>query len=70
MTEKQNKTGFLTALLSIMSAAFGVQKSKNMQRDLDSANPVVYVIAALVFVMIFIGGIIAVVMMVVPEHLT
>lgn len=70
MEDKQNKIGFFTALLSIMAAAFGVQKSKNMQRDLNATNPIVYVAAALVFVAIFIAAIAAVVIMVVPEHLT
>lgn len=70
MEDKQNKIGFFTALLSIMAAAFGVQKSKNMQRDLNATNPIVYVAAALVFVAIFIAAIAAVVIIVVPEHLT
>ncbi|MFY0642509.1 MAG: DUF2970 domain-containing protein [Bermanella sp.] len=67
--KQNNKTGFLTALLSIMAAAFGVQKSKNMERDLNATNPVIYVVAAIVFVSIFIAAIILVVSLVVPENL-
>jgi len=67
--KQNNKTGFLTALLSIMAAAFGVQKSKNMERDLNATNPIVYVVAAIVFVSIFIAAIILVVSLVVPESL-
>lgn len=67
--KQNNKTGFLTALLSIMAAAFGVQKSKNMERDLNATNPIVYVVAAIVFVSIFIAAIILVVSLVVPENL-
>ncbi len=70
MKDNKNNIQFFTALLSVMAAAFGVQKRKNMQRDLQAPNPVVYVIAALVFVLLFIGAITAVVIMVVPEHLT
>ena len=69
MDENKNKTPFLTALLSIMAGAFGVQKSKNMERDLNATNPVVYVVAALVFVAIFIAAIVLVVSLVVPERL-
>jgi len=65
--QNKNKTGFFTALLSIMAAAFGVQKQKNMERDLEAPNPMVYVIAALVFVALFIGGILLVVNLVVPS---
>jgi uncharacterized membrane protein YidH (DUF202 family) len=67
--KQNNKTGFFTALLSIMAAAFGVQKSKNMERDLNATNPIVYVVAAIVFVAIFIAAIILVVSLVVPENL-
>lgn len=70
MKNNKKNTQFLTALLSVMAAAFGVQKHKNMQRDLDAPNPAVYAVAALVFVLIFIAAIVAVVLMVVPEHLT
>ena len=67
--KQNNKTGFFTALLSIMAAAFGVQKSKNMERDLNATNPIVYVVAAIVFVAIFLAAIILVVSLVVPENL-
>ena len=70
MKDNKNNIQFFTALLSVMAAAFGVQKRKNMLRDLQAPNPVVYVVAALVFVLLFIGAITAVVIMVVPEHLT
>jgi hypothetical protein len=69
MNNNKKKVSFLTALLSIMAAAFGVQKSKNMERDLNATNPVVYVLAALVFVAIFIAAIAIVVSLVVPDRL-
>lgn len=67
--DNKNKVGFFTALLSIMAAAFGVQKSQNMERDLNATNPIVYVVAAIVFVGIFIAAIILVVSLVVPANL-
>ena len=66
MSDK-NKTGFFAALLSIMAAAFGVQKRKNMERDLNASNPVTYVVAAIVFLAIFITSIALVVSWVVPS---
>ncbi|EAT12858.1 DUF2970 domain-containing protein [Bermanella marisrubri] len=67
----QNKkpVSFWSALFSIMAAAFGVQKRKNMERDLNASNPLVYIVAALIFVSIFIGAILLVVQVVIPAHL-
>jgi len=63
----KNKTGFFTALFSIMAAAFGVQKRKNMERDLNATNPSMYVFAALLFLILFILSIVLVVVWVVPS---
>lgn len=65
-SSEKKKVGFFTAFLSILAAAFGVQKQKNMERDLQAPNPMVYVFAALAFVILFIGGILLVVKSVVP----
>lgn len=64
---KKQKVGFFTAFLSIMAGAFGVQKRHNMERDLNSNNPVIYIVAALVFVALFIAAIVFVVGMVAPN---
>jgi hypothetical protein len=66
MTLKPKKTGFLTALLSIMAGAIGVQKRANMERDLEATNPATYVIAALLFLAIFIGSVALTVSLVIP----
>ncbi len=58
---------FFKALLSVFSAALGVQKRENMERDLNASNPSVYVIGGLIFVALFIGSILAVVNWVVPS---
>ena len=64
--QPKKSVSFLKALLSIFSAAIGVQKHKNMERDLNASNPTVSVIAGLVFLVIFVGSIVAVVNLVVP----
>jgi hypothetical protein len=51
-----------------MAAAIGVQKRENMERDLNAINPIVYVFAAILFLIIFIGSIILVVNLVVPKQ--
>jgi uncharacterized membrane protein YdbT with pleckstrin-like domain len=58
---------FFKALLSVFSAALGVQKRENMERDLNASNPKVYVIGALIFVTLFISSILAVVNWVMPS---
>ena len=66
MDDKNKKTSFLSALLSVMAGAFGVQKRKNMERDFQASNPVVYVAAGLVFLALFIGTLVGVVTLVAP----
>lgn len=68
MNQSQKKpVAFLKALLSILSAALGVQKRENMERDLNASNPAVYIISGIIFLVLFIGGIATVVSVVVPK---
>lgn len=63
---KANKVTLLTALVSVFRAAFGVQKRVNMERDLNAANPLVFVLAAIIFTAAFISSILLVVSWVIP----
>lgn len=45
---------FFNAFLSVVAAAFGVQKSKNLERDREASNPIIFVIAGVLFVFIFV----------------
>lgn len=68
MSENKRKpVAFLKALLSIFSAALGVQKQANMERDLNASNPAVYVVSGIIFLVLFIGGIATVVSLVTPD---
>ncbi len=58
---------FIKAILSVLSAAIGVQKRENMERDLNASNPKVYVVAGLIFLMLFVGSIYSVVRLVIPS---
>ncbi len=67
MSKDQRKpVAFLKALLSVLSAALGVQKQANMERDLNASNPAVYVVSGIIFLVLFIGGIATVVSLVTP----
>ncbi len=67
MSTSKNRTPFFKAVLSVFAAAFGVQSRKNMERDLSAHNPMIYVVATLVFLAVFIGGLILAVYLVVPN---
>ena len=44
-----------------MAAAFGVQNSKNRERDFTTGNPLVFIAAGLIFTILFVLTIIGVV---------
>lgn len=52
--DQQNKPTFFQILLSTFAAAFGVQSSKNRERDFNSGNIYVYLAAGVIFTFIFI----------------
>ena len=66
MDDKRKRVGLLTALISVFRAAFGVQKRVNMERDLNATNPKVFILAALIFLVLFIASIVTVVQLVLP----
>lgn len=65
-TDKENKVSFIQVFQSTIAAAFGVQSDKNRQRDFKHGKPVHYIIAGLIFTLLFIAVIVFVVQMVVP----
>ncbi len=50
--------------LSVIAAAFGVQNSKNRERDFSRGNPLVFIMAGLIFTILFILTIVGVVYLV------
>lgn len=58
---KPPKLSLYQVVLSVLAAAFGVQSSKNGERDLSSGNPYIFIIAGLIFTVLFVLTIIAVV---------
>jgi len=58
---------FWTALGSVFRAAFGVQKRTAMERDLKKVNAPVFIVAALVFLVAFVGTVALVVHVVLSQ---
>jgi len=64
MTEKKEKPQKLTLwqiICSVFAAAFGVQSNKNRERDFKQAKPSTYIIAGLIFTVLFVLTVAAVV---------
>lgn len=70
MPDKQDKQptregiGWLNVAKSTIAAACGVQTNANRQRDFQQAKPISFIIAGLVFVLVFILGMIGLVQLV------
>lgn len=62
--QKPGKLTFWQIAASVLAAAIGVQKDKNRQRDFNSARPGAYIVAALIFTLLFVIGLIIVVQLV------
>jgi hypothetical protein len=63
--EQQEKPpSALEVMLSVVAAAFGVQNSKNRERDFSRGNPLVFIMAGLIFTVLFVLTIVGVVYLV------
>ncbi|MFW2372238.1 MAG: DUF2970 domain-containing protein [Gammaproteobacteria bacterium] len=63
----KSKVSFLSVLQSTLAAAIGVQSEKNRQRDFTHGKPVYFIIAGLIFIVVFIAVIITIVQLVLPD---
>jgi len=59
--EKQKSPSILKVVFSVIAAAFGVQSSKNSERDFTTGNLLVFLAVALIFTILFVMTIIGVV---------
>lgn len=48
-------------VMSVFAAAFGVQNRENLERDFSRGNPVAFIVAGLIFTVLFVLTIIGVV---------
>ncbi len=51
---RNSKPSFLSTVLSVMQASFGVQSGKNRQRDFASGSIKAFIFAALLFTSLFV----------------
>ena len=65
--EQPKAPGALSVVLSVIAAAFGVQTEKNRERDFAQGSPVVYIVAGIVFTVLFVLTIVGVVALVLPD---
>jgi hypothetical protein len=64
--DQQKSPSLREVASSVLAAAFGVQNRKNSERDFTKGNPVVFVIAGLIFTILFVMTIIGVVSLIIP----
>lgn len=62
--ETGQSMGLLSVIGSVFSAGLGVQNSKNRERDFKQGNFKVFVIAGIIFTLVFIGVVYTVVQVV------
>lgn len=61
------KPNFFQIMLSVIAAAFGVQSSKNRERDFKGGNIYVYIAAGLIFTAVFVVVVILIVRLVLAK---
>lgn len=62
--QKPGKPNVFQIILSTLAAAFGVQSSKNRERDFTSGSVTTYIIAGVIFTAVFVFGVIFIVRLV------
>jgi hypothetical protein len=62
--DKAKPPGPWQVLLSVASAAFGVQSSKTRKRDFSKGNPLAFILAGLIFTVLLVLSIVLVVSLV------
>jgi len=65
-TKSEEKLPFWKMLLSVVQASFGVQNKKNKERDFASGNIKGFIVAALIFTVLFVVTVATVVNLVLP----
>ena len=63
----EEKPNFFQLVLSVFAAGFGVQSSKNRERDFKHGSIKVFIVAGLIAVALFISAIVTVVSLVIDQ---
>ena len=59
--QTQEQTGILQVIGSVLAAGFGVQSSRNRERDFQHGKYTTYIIAGIVFTLVFVVSLVMVV---------
>jgi len=62
--DQQKPPSILEVAFSVIAAAFGVQNSKNSERDFTTGKPLVFIAVGVIFTILFVMTIIGVVSLV------
>ncbi len=54
MSEPENNVSLFKVILSVLAAMFGVQSSKNRERDFAKGRPAAYIIVGIIMTVLFI----------------
>lgn len=65
MADQDSKPNLLQIVGSVFAAAFGVQSTANRERDFKHGSATTYIIAGIVFTVVFIFAVLTVVRMVI-----
>lgn len=65
--ERQEKIGFWSLMLSVLAAAIGVQNKKNLEKDFHQSSPYPYIVAGIIFTVVFVFILIFVVKIVLSQ---
>ncbi|MFP6807516.1 MAG: DUF2970 domain-containing protein [Pseudomonadales bacterium] len=53
-TDDQKPPTLFQVIFSVLAAGFGVQNSKNRERDFTRGNPLVFIVVGLIFTALFV----------------
>lgn len=62
--QPQKKPSFAHLMVSVLAAAIGVQKKKNLEEDFASSSPMPFIVAGIVFTVAFVFSLIFIVKLV------
>lgn len=64
---QDDKPGFWTVVVSVIAAAFGVQSSRNRERDFRQGSALPFIVGGLIFAVLFVIAVVLAVQLVLPE---
>jgi len=54
MSDSEHNVSLIKVVLSVLAAMFGVQSSKNRERDFEKGRPAAYIIVGIIMTILFV----------------